>query len=217
MVSVRGDPAFLVAHVVFSRDHGIENRSLYLNQVLGRLPLPQYMVPAMIIPLDRMPLTSHNKIDRKEIAAMPLPAHSKSIGNVSKLTSLENELVGIWETVLSKDPSHLDSLSPESSFFHVGGNSLLLIPLQYMIKDTFHSLLSMADFAESHTLRKMATRIEEAVSTRKINWTAETSKVESSSPLRSETNHARRTGSDLRVLYTGATGHSAQFVLRRMV
>ncbi|KAK1140467.1 putative Hybrid PKS-NRPS biosynthetic cluster [Aspergillus melleus] len=217
VVSVRGDPEFLVAHVVFSRDHGIENRSLYLNQVLVRLPLPQYMVPAMIIPLDRMPLTSHNKIDRKEIAAMPLPAHSNSIRNVSELTSLENELVRIWETVLSIDPSHLDSISPESSFFHVGGNSLLLIPLQYMIKDTFHSLLSMADFAESHTLRKMATRIEEAVSTRKINWTAETSKVGSSSPLRSETNHARRTGSDLRVLYTGATGHSAKFVLRRMV
>ncbi|KAI9045667.1 lovastatin nonaketide synthase [Aspergillus affinis] len=77
-----------------------------------------------------------------------------------------------------------------------------MIPLQYMIKDMFRSSLSMADFAESHTMREMAS--EESVSTRKINWTA-------------ETNHDRRTGTDVRVLYTGATEHSAGFVLQKMI
>ncbi|PLB53452.1 lovastatin nonaketide synthase [Aspergillus steynii IBT 23096] len=217
VVSVRGDPELLVAHVVFSRDHGIEDGAVYLNQVLGRLPLPEYMVPAMIVPLDRMPLTTHNKVDRKAIAAIPLPANPGSLEHASELTSLETELVHIWQVVLSNDSLHLDSIPPETSFFRVGGNSLLLIPLQYMIKDTFYSSLSMVDFAESHTVRKMASRIEQAMSKTDINWTAETALVETSPTLRDEANPARRTGTDLRVLYTGATGHSARFVLQKLV
>ncbi|KAJ6128293.1 lovastatin nonaketide synthase [Penicillium samsonianum] len=58
VVSVRGEgdgsEEFLVAHAVLSQhqDHGIvgEYRHGYLIQLLNKLPLPQYMVPAIIIP-----------------------------------------------------------------------------------------------------------------------------------------------------------------------
>lgn len=101
-----------------------------------------------------MPLTSHNKIDRAAIAAMPLPTTDlgRRIEAASQLTHLESELVGVWEMVISKDLGTVSS--PDLSFFHVGGNSLLLIPLQYMIKDNFHASLAMVDFAEAHTIRK---------------------------------------------------------------
>jgi hybrid polyketide synthase/nonribosomal peptide synthetase ACE1 len=228
-VSVRGagdnSDEILVAYVVFSRhqDHGIigEDRHGYLMQLLNKLPLPQYMVPAMIIPIDCMPLTSHNKIDRKAIAAMPLPTTDlgRGIEAALQLTHLESELVRLWETVISKD---LGTVSPDLSFFHVGGNSLLLIPLQYMIKDNFHASLAMVDFAEAHTVRKMAARIEQNASEKAIDWEAETA-VHPKSLLPFAQNEEgaivseRRHGKDLHVLYTGATGHSARYVLEKLV
>ncbi|KAL2819623.1 lovastatin nonaketide synthase [Aspergillus cavernicola] len=216
VVSVRGDPEFLVAHVVFSPDDGIEDRQSYLNQILNQLPLPQYMVPAMIIPLDRIPLTSHNKTDRKAIAALPLPMEVARVEGASGLTPLETELVQVWEIVLSTD-LHSGLISPDSSFFHVGGNSLLLIPLQYMIKDKFQASLAMTDFAEAHTVRKMAARIEQTASARLIDWAAETAIPDNLPIPQSAADLPRKVGTDLRVLYTGATGHSARFVLKKLV
>ncbi|KAL3474076.1 lovastatin nonaketide synthase [Aspergillus californicus] len=216
VVSVRGDPEFLVAHVVFSRDQTIENHDDYLKHLLNQLPLPQYMIPSTIIPLDRMPLTSHNKIDRKAVATIPLPADLGQAEGLSQLTDLETGLVRVWEKVLSKELQNSATVSPDLSFFHVGGSSLLLIPLQYTIKDTFQASLAMIDFAEAHTVRKMAARIEQTASAQLIDWEAETAVLDVSFN-RSEDFAPRRTGTDLRVLYTGATGHSARFVLQKLV
>ena len=47
-----GDPAFLVAHVVFARQHNISNKEDYLHELLNRLSLPQYMIPVVAIPMD---------------------------------------------------------------------------------------------------------------------------------------------------------------------
>ncbi|KAH1492661.1 hypothetical protein KXX52_004018 [Aspergillus fumigatus] len=231
VVSVRGQgndaDEYLVAHAVFSRHRclGIEteeDRQTYLRQLLSRLPLPQYMVPTMIIPIDSMPLTSHNKVDRKAIAALPLPSTEIGPGNqaAAQFTELELKLVRVWETVLSKNPGTI--LSPDLSFFHVGGNSLLLIPLQYLIKDTLHAALAMTDFADAHTVRKMAARIEQAASLELIDWEAETAVNLDSLPssILSEegvTDSGKRYSTDLRILYTGATGHSAKYVLEKLV
>ncbi|KAL5357558.1 putative hybrid PKS/NRPS enzyme EqiS-like protein, partial [Aspergillus floccosus] len=230
-VSVRGqgDSAdeYLVAHATFSRHSSLgieseEDRQNFLRQLLSRLPLPQYMVPAMIIPIDSMPLTNHNKVDRKAIAALPLP--STDLGPdkhaAAQLTELESNLVRVWETVLSKELGIV--LSPDVSFFHVGGNSLLLIPLQYMIKDTFHATLAMADFADAHTVRKMAAFIEQTMSLEPIDWPAETAVHPDSllSSIPSEKGgpgSGIRFGKNLRVLYTGATGHSAMYILEKLV
>jgi hybrid polyketide synthase/nonribosomal peptide synthetase ACE1 len=54
----RGDPDYLVAHVVFSPDNKPENPDVFLDHVLGRLPIPQYMVPVLAVPLEKFPLTA---------------------------------------------------------------------------------------------------------------------------------------------------------------
>ncbi|KKK24446.1 hypothetical protein ARAM_006066 [Aspergillus rambellii] len=235
VVSVRGRgdnnqqaAEFLVAHVVFSRgfhgDNNHETRQTYLQRILGQLPLPQYMVPAMMIPLDRMPLTRHHKTDRQAIAAIPLPKDSATAAagteSAQDLTPLETELVRIWEVVLSRDLLQCGSISPSFSFFQLGGNSLLLIPLQYLIKDTFHVSLPMIDFAQAHTVRKMARQIEQTATAQPLDWAAETA-VPEDLPLPSIPaallSQARRQGTDLRILYTGATGHSGKYILENLV
>jgi hybrid polyketide synthase/nonribosomal peptide synthetase ACE1 len=223
VVTVRGDEEqqqFLVAHVVFSRSAHVQDPEGYVQQLHSQLTLPQYMIPAIIIPLDRMPLTSHNKTDRKAVAAIPLPKDSPgSSTEAGLLTPLETELVRIWEVVLSQDLLHSGTVSPNLSFFQVGGNSLLLIPLQSLIKDTFHATLAMIDFASAHTVSKMARLIETSATSRTIDWEAETA-IPSDLPLPTLPANEpvrKRTGTDLNILYTGATGHSGKFILKRLI
>ena len=85
--------------------------------------LPDYMVPAPLVPIDEMPLTSSGKIDRKALAARTLPTESP---NPSKKPTgaLEAELAEIWADVLA-----CPSVGPDDDFFHLGGHSLLAAKL----------------------------------------------------------------------------------------
>lgn len=68
----QGDIEFLMARVVFANDFA-DNQEAFLKMLRSQLPLPQYMCPAMIIPIERMPLTPHLKVDRRALKALPLP------------------------------------------------------------------------------------------------------------------------------------------------
>jgi hypothetical protein len=43
-----------------------------LRQLQATLPLPQYMCPSVMIPVDGLPLTIHGKVDRKAIQALSI-------------------------------------------------------------------------------------------------------------------------------------------------
>jgi hybrid polyketide synthase/nonribosomal peptide synthetase ACE1 len=69
----RSNPDYLVAHVIFSPENKVKNPYAFLDHVLGRLPIPQYMVPVLAVPLEKFPLTAHSKVDRKTIQTLSLP------------------------------------------------------------------------------------------------------------------------------------------------
>ena len=84
-----------------------------------REKLPDYMVPAPLIAIDRMPLTSSGKIDRKALSARELPAVEATAPR-GKGNALEEELADIWGEVLD-----CRGVRPEDDFFALGGHSLL--------------------------------------------------------------------------------------------
>lgn len=81
--------------------------------------LPDYMVPAPLIAIDRMPLTSSGKIDRKALASRELPESDLPLANRSN-NPLEVELADIWSDVLD-----CRGVRPEDDFFALGGHSIL--------------------------------------------------------------------------------------------
>jgi thioesterase domain-containing protein len=83
------------------------------NQLAAHLP--DYMVPAAIVILDRLPLTPNGKIDRK---ALPLPTPPRR-EIVAASSALEHQLVAIWQDVLQ-----LQQLGVTDNFFELGGDSL---------------------------------------------------------------------------------------------
>jgi hybrid polyketide synthase/nonribosomal peptide synthetase ACE1 len=170
IVSARGDPEFLVAHVVTeSPDSNINS---FLSKLINQLPLPQYMRPAFIIRIERMPLTLHLKVDRRAIATLPLklPGSTDSGAETDPgdSTDTESQLREIWKRNISREVAESCGIAKDTDIFHVGGNSMLLPKLQVEIRTLFDTVLPLHTFFVFSTLERMATKIEETAVTSTI-------------------------------------------------
>lgn len=219
IVSVRGDPEFLVAHVVFAPGKSLSDAEI---QILGNnLPLPQYMHPAMTIPLERLPINSNGKTDRKAISALPLPIRKLDPGSQPQkiLTLTEGQLKIIWENALETALTLV--LTPASDFFMAGGNSLLLVKVQAAIKDLFCVTISIQDLYQSSTLGSMASRITTKKAQQPqqgpIDWDTETAVPDSMSSERRDQSKRQIKEHDREILLTGATSFLGVAVLRSLL
>src|SRR6185295_17461533 len=83
--------------------------------------LPEYMVPALLVPLAALPLTANGKVDRK---ALPAPVERPTLDReyVEPSSDVERELCRIWREVLG-----LERVGVRDNFFELGGDSILTI------------------------------------------------------------------------------------------
>ncbi len=116
--------------------------------------LPDYMIPAVIVPLSAFPLTPAGKIDRK---ALPLP-EEQSAGEeyTSPEGPVEEKLAEIWGQALNRK-----RIGAYDNFFDLGGHSLLATRVIYTINQAFHIKLSVRALFEEPTLAGLALVIEE--------------------------------------------------------
>jgi amino acid adenylation domain-containing protein len=111
----------LVAYVV--PETGVAPGAPALRAFL-RERLPEYMVPAHVLFLDTLPLTSSGKVDRR---ALPRPdGQSPDPGTAycPPRSGFEELVAGIWKEVL-----RVGRVGVHDNFFDLGGQSLLLIPV----------------------------------------------------------------------------------------
>ncbi len=145
--------ALLLAYVVGKERVVLDKAELlvYLRQ-----QLPDYMVPSILMVLDRLPLTPHGKIDRK---ALPTPERS---GNNTipqrPRTPVEDVLVNIWEDVLG-----LPDLGLQENFFDLGGHSLLATQVISRVREAFHVEVPLATLFEYPTVTALGTQIERSL------------------------------------------------------
>ncbi|UQZ52689.1 plipastatin non-ribosomal peptide synthetase PpsC [Bacillus subtilis] len=78
--------------------------------------LPNYMIPAYIIEMETLPLTSNGKLNRK---ALPEPNFTSKQTYAPPRNDLEDQLVLIWQEVLD-----IQRIGIEDSFFELGGDSI---------------------------------------------------------------------------------------------
>ncbi|RAL08959.1 uncharacterized protein BO97DRAFT_397180 [Aspergillus homomorphus CBS 101889] len=214
-----GDPPLLVAHVVFAPNHTITNTEAFLDHLLQHLPVPQYMVPVMAIPLDRMPLSNHSKVDRKALKALPLPRRtvsSEAADDVLSETMLQ--LRRVWEEVLHTEELGLQ-IVPSTSFFTVGGNSLLVVRLQSRIRHLFNVTVRLVDLLEASSLSAMAKLIEESTPVNAIDWKHESALPPDATALSPfiipAQHHLKATGRV--ILVTGAAGFLGKHILTELI
>jgi amino acid adenylation domain-containing protein/non-ribosomal peptide synthase protein (TIGR01720 family) len=108
----------LVAYVVAAAESDCH---LEMLREFARQRLPEYMVPVVVVVLDRLPLTSNGKVDR---TALPAPELDSSESGRPPRTSQEKLLAKLFADVLS-----LTSVGVEDDFFALGGDSIVAIQL----------------------------------------------------------------------------------------
>ncbi|KAK4210205.1 hypothetical protein QBC37DRAFT_448649 [Rhypophila decipiens] len=130
-----------------------------LDQKLSKT-LPRYMVPSVYIPVPHVPLTSSGKLDRRALRTFAESSHAQSFkmsaqsqSTSSYLSEMELELSHLWSKFLSLPSDR--SLSPEDSFFHLGGNSIIAIKMVAAGRQANLSL-RVQDIFKAPTLSKMA-------------------------------------------------------------
>ncbi|RPW46964.1 thioesterase domain-containing protein, partial [Pseudomonas aeruginosa] len=115
--------------------------------------LPDYMVPAHLMLLERMPLTVNGKLDRQ---ALPQPDASLSQQAYRAPGSeLEQRIAAIWAEILGVERVGLDD-----NFFELGGHSLLLLMLKERIGDTCQATLSISQLMTHASVAEQAACIE---------------------------------------------------------
>ncbi|MGW5720133.1 amino acid adenylation domain-containing protein [Amycolatopsis sp. NPDC003865] len=108
--------------------------------------LPEYMVPAAIVPLDAFPVTSNGKLDK---AALPVPGF-ETRGRAPE-TPLEKTLCEIFAEVLD-----VGAVGADDDLFALGGHSMLLVLLRARIAERLGTELPIAEFFRTPTAAGLA-------------------------------------------------------------
>ncbi|MCH0567041.1 non-ribosomal peptide synthetase [Streptomyces sp. MUM 2J] len=144
-----GDTARLVAHVVTPEGRPLDPPALRAG--LG-LTLPAYMVPALFVRHERLPLTANGKVDRAALTAVA-PIASASTGrraHVPPEGPVEEALAGVWSRVLGAE-----HVSRTDNFFDLGGDSILALRLVGLGRPAGLGL-TVADVFRARTLADLA-------------------------------------------------------------
>ena len=117
--------------------------------------LPAYMIPAVFIPLDSLPLTANGKIDRK---ALPVPGDIRELrGYVAPGNETEKILAAIWKNVLE-----VEQVSIHDNFFDLGGASIQ--SLQIVAHANMAGLqINAEDIFEHQTIAELAALINQKI------------------------------------------------------
>ncbi len=133
-----------------------------------RRALPEYMMPAAFVRLDRLPLTPNAKVDR---AALPAPA---AVGApIAAADERPNEreaaVAALWEAVLGERRPALDA-----NFFDLGGHSLLIVRLHQRLKEELGATCDVLDLFRHPTIRGQAALIGGGTARRDVRAAAST-------------------------------------------
>jgi thioesterase domain-containing protein/acyl carrier protein len=138
----------LVAYIVASQESGASTDHL---RAFLRDKLPEYMVPAVFVPLDAMPLMPNGKVDRR---ALPAPERIRPELEkifVAPRDALELQLTKLWEEVLDVRP-----VGVRDNFFDLGGHSLAAVRLFSLIENRLGKRLPLAAIFQGATVEHLA-------------------------------------------------------------
>ena len=144
----------LVAHIVAA-----SRREPEVNELRDFLKtrLPEYMIPAGFLFLDRLPLTAHGKVDRPALAALRQRLKRAGSKFVAPRNTTEKVLARIWSDLLAAE-----DIGVFDNFFDLGGHSLVAGRALARIRNAFGISLPLRALFETPTIAALARQINEA-------------------------------------------------------
>jgi amino acid adenylation domain-containing protein len=117
--------------------------------------LPDYMVPALFVRLERFPLTPNGKIDRKSLRPPASEARAIGAGYLAPRSLVEAQLAETWEEVLQRRP-----IGVRDDFFDLGGHSLLALRMLARLAERFALRLPLRTLFDSPTIEQLAAHLD---------------------------------------------------------
>lgn len=115
--------------------------------------LPEHMIPNDFVPLEKLPLTSGGKIDRRALPSPPRAANKNVLSRSQRpFDVVETRLARIWESTLNFTP-----VGRDDDFFELGGTSLQSVEVLLHIEELFGVSLPPSTLVEHSTITKLAT------------------------------------------------------------
>lgn len=136
---------FLCAYVVLRKDFDIREMKNFLSG-----SLPEYMIPQYFIKIDRIPLNSNGKVDRKALGNVEFES-SLQEGYIAPQNELQAELISIWKSILG-----VGKIGIDDNFFELGGHSLKGTTLVARIYKQFNVQITLRDIFANQTVRQLS-------------------------------------------------------------
>jgi amino acid adenylation domain-containing protein len=151
VVSAKEDDSgakYLCAYLVAKRTLSVAEIRKYLRKAL-----PDYMCPSCLVQLEKMPVTSNGKIDRR---ALPKPEGNIQTGveYVAPQNEIDAKLAQIWQKLLG-----VERVGVLDNFFDLGGNSLKIFSLMMKVNQVFGVAYPMRELFNAPTIRAMSENI----------------------------------------------------------
>ena len=157
----QGGEKRLVGYIVGELEAATSELRAFLRQ-----SLPEYMIPAAFVVLDKLPLLSNGKVDRKRLPEPQTSRPSLAETYAPPVTEAERVLAGIWSEVL-----RVEQVGINDNFFELGGDSILSVQiitrarqagLHITAKQVFHrqTIAELAAVATSSAPQHQATQDE---------------------------------------------------------
>ncbi|MBW7473806.1 amino acid adenylation domain-containing protein [Paenibacillus oenotherae] len=125
-----------------------------MRQHLAAL-LPGFMIPAQLIRVGSMPLTSNGKIDRRALLELADPDQGEGSAYVPPRSATEQKLAAIWGELLGAE-----RVGIHDDFFRLGGHSLKAMSLIARIAQAFDVKLELGELFQRPTLGALASAID---------------------------------------------------------
>lgn len=145
----------LVAYIVPVPDAQLTNRNL--RGFLGKT-LPEFMLPAVFVRLNSLPLSESGKVNR---FLLPAPDDSNMVRDqvfVAARTPAEKRIVSIVAPLLG-----LKEIGVDDNFFFLGGNSLLGTQVIARVREAFGVEVSLLNLFDHPTVAGIASEVEELI------------------------------------------------------
>ncbi len=142
----------LVAYLVCVEGAALTSSELR-EHLMGQLP--DYMVPAQYVMLERMPLTPSGKVDRRALPAPDAAHPAVADSYVAPRTPTEEILAGIWSQLLQ-----VERVGIHDDFFALGGHSLLATQLVSRVRSIFQVEVALRQLFEQPTIAGVEREIE---------------------------------------------------------
>lgn len=154
------DEKTLVGYVILATGVNADLHIPQLRQFL-KSKLPDYMVPSLLVNLERVPLTSNGKVDRK---ALPKPDAARQLTEeyIAPRNEIEQQISDIWAQVLN-----VEKIGILDNFFDLGGYSLLAIQVIARLRKAFQVEILLSHLFELPTVAELSNRVET------LHWAAQ--------------------------------------------